>query len=145
MHAQKSIQFITTLKILGFFFKKEGIYLRTSDNDMECNINLSYIREIVGEDPDMLKEFIADIVNQLEEADLLIQQHIQKRDLDGLAKTAHRLKSSLQIIGATPLASKLNELESLATNAQLSQEIISLHKVIEVLSETCKAKLKSKL
>src|SRR5699024_9109201 len=119
--------------------------LRTSDNDMECNINLSYIREIVGEDPDMLKEFIADIVNQLEEADLLIQQHIQKMDLDGLAKTAHRLKSSLQIISATPLASKLNELESLATNAQLSKEIISLHKVIEVLSETCKAKLKSKL
>lgn len=93
----------------------------------------------------MLKEFITDIVNQMEETDQLIKQHIQNRDLDGLAKTAHRLKSSLQIIGATPLASKLNELEKLATDAQLPQEIISLHKVIEVLSEQCKAKLQSEL
>lgn len=112
---------------------------------MECNINLSYIREIVGEDPQMLKEFISDIVDQMEETDRLIQQHIQNRDLDGLAKTAHRLKSSLQIIGATTLAAKLNELEALATHTQLPQDIISLHKVIELLSESCQAKLKSEL
>lgn len=112
---------------------------------MECSINLSYIREIVGEDPVMLKEFIADIVNQMDETDHLLQQHIQNRDLDGLAKTAHRLKSSLQVIGATPLASKLSELETLAANAQLPQEIISLYKVIEILSDHCKAKLKKEL
>jgi|SRR5690554_6923686 HPt (histidine-containing phosphotransfer) domain-containing protein len=112
---------------------------------MECNINLSYIKEIVGEDPVMLKEFIADIVSQMEEADRLFQQYIQQRDLDGLAQTAHRLKSSLQIIGATSLASKLNELETIATNTRLPQDIISVHEVIKVLSENCRAKLNSEL
>lgn len=122
-----------------------GVYTTKNKRkgNMDCTINLSYIQEIVGDDPEMLKEFLTDIINQMEETDHLLKQHIKDKNIGGLARTAHKLKSSLKVIGANELHEKLNQLEQVADETVVPDEIVSLSKIIEVLSNTCRDKLKS--
>lgn len=124
-------------------FKRISVYniKHKPIENMDCNINLSYIQEIVGDDPEVLKEFITDIIRQMDETNYLLKQQISERNIGGLAKTAHRLKSSLKIIGAEDLYEKLNQLEQVADRTKIPNEILALSKVIEVLSNNCKEKL----
>lgn len=111
--------------------------------NMDCNIDLSYIQEIVGDDPEVLKEFIADIIVQMGETDYLLKQQIKDKNIGGVARAAHKLKSSLKVIGAEDLYQKLHQLEQAADNTKVPDEILSLTKVIEVLSNNCREKLQA--
>ena len=112
---------------------------------MDCIINLTYIRELTDDDPVLLKDFIAEIIDQLKETDILIQQYWEAHNIAGIAAAAHKLKSSIKSVGAHPLYERLQELESLVTKESTADEIVSLLKVVRRLSKSCEEKLSAAL
>ncbi len=108
---------------------------------MSGNINLSYIKELLGDDPAVVKDFVAEIIQQIKETELLIPNFIEQRNFREISAAAHKIKSVLQLVGADKLYQKIHELETTARASENIDEINSIFQSVEKLSTDCRKKL----
>ncbi len=108
---------------------------------MPSNINLSYVKDMLGDDPEVVRSFVAEIIDQMKETELLISNFIAQKNFQEISATAHKVKSILQMVGAEKLYQKIQELELTAKTSDDINEINSLYRSVEVLSSDCRRKL----
>ncbi len=108
------------------------------------NIDLSYLEDITGGDKEMMIEmldlFIEDIPDQIG----IIKKLAEEKDLKKLGSEAHKLKPTLQYVGFFEMFELIKELEVLSKSGVYSDEILSLTKKVEELSNKAIPILKEK-
>jgi HPt (histidine-containing phosphotransfer) domain-containing protein len=76
--------------------------------------DLNYLKTMSGGDSGFIREMIGLFREQVEEYSLSMPELLRKKDYDSLAKTAHKAKSSVAVMGMNEVADMLKELETLA-------------------------------
>lgn len=74
-------------------------------------VDLSYLRENTGNDPDVLRELAGIFISQVQELAQSMQESLKLRDWDQLARQAHKAKTTVAIMGLHSLAQTLKQLE----------------------------------
>jgi HPt (histidine-containing phosphotransfer) domain-containing protein len=77
-------------------------------------IDLSYVKDISGDDIDFLKELFETFKQQIPEFSGNMHLFLQNKEYKLLAKEAHTAKSSVILFGLDDLAGKLKELQLMA-------------------------------
>lgn len=108
---------------------------------MSLDINLSYVKEMLDDDPEQVKVFVADIISQIKETELQLQDLMQQRNFPGISAAAHKIKSVYQMVGAEQLYQKIHELEITAKKADDIGQIHALCESVEKLSVDCRERL----
>lgn len=73
--------------------------------------NLSYLTEITGGDPEVMKEFIQLFFDQLPEFKDGLTNHLANKKYKELGELAHKAKSSVMTFGMNELGYRLKELQ----------------------------------
>jgi HPt (histidine-containing phosphotransfer) domain-containing protein len=73
--------------------------------------NLSYLNEITGGEPEIMKEFIQMFFDQLPEFKDGLTSHLATKNYEELGKLAHKAKSSVMTFGMNELGYRLKELQ----------------------------------
>ena len=73
--------------------------------------NLSYLKEITGSDPEIMKEFIQMFFDQLPEFKDGLTSHLAHGKWKELGELAHKAKSSVMTFGMNELGYRLKELQ----------------------------------
>src|SRR5690606_30361412 len=108
----KRMNYITDGLLTGFFLQGNNInWGNKKITTMSSYINLSYIKEMLGDDPEVVKEFVSDIIMQIKETELLIHNFVEEKNFRAISSAAHKIKSVVQMIGADHLYQKIQELE----------------------------------
>jgi len=96
---------------------------------------LSLLREYLGNDDQQIKEmlelFLQNIPNDLNELSLVCK----KNDIDGIQKTAHRLKSSVRFFSLDDVATLLQQIETSSKEQPDFKQLNELTKQINKLME----------
>lgn len=90
--------------------------------------NLSYLKEVSGEDPEFMKEMINIFISQIPEFIENMENHFKEGNYIDLGKEAHKAKSSVIIMGMEELGIKMKELQLLTEkneNIETYQNYIS--------------------
>jgi len=96
--------------------------------------NLKQLEELSGGSEDFVLEiisvFISDIPNEVEN----LKSAFLQNKMDNLAKVAHKLKPSIDLLGITSISQTIRDIENLAKNNQSSSDLpFSISKVENVL------------
>lgn len=108
---------------------------------MESHINLSYIREMIGDDPELVKDFVSDIISQIKETELLLHNFIEQGNFGAISTAAHKIKSIIQMVGAEQLYQKIQELEAISKTSNDIEEVNAVCQSVDKLSIDCRRKL----
>ena len=73
--------------------------------------NLSYLNEITGGEPEIMKEFIQMFFDQLPEFRDGLTNYLATKNYEELGKLAHKAKSSVMTFGMNELGYRLKELQ----------------------------------
>lgn len=73
--------------------------------------NLSYLQEITGGDPEIMKEFIQMFFEQIPEFRDGLSSHLANQKWKELGELAHKAKSSVMTFGMNELGYRLKELQ----------------------------------
>ncbi len=76
--------------------------------------DLSYLRNMSGNDQSLILEMIDIFIIQVREIENDMKRFLSTNDYDSLGKIAHKAKSSVAILGMNLLSKKMKELEILA-------------------------------
>ncbi len=76
--------------------------------------DLNYLKEMSGEDPDLMKELIDIFSEQVNELRVEMQELLNNEEYVSLGKVAHKAKTSVAIMGMDELAGQLKQLELLS-------------------------------
>ena len=89
-------------------------------------IDLTYLQEITGGDPDVMQEmldlFIRDIPAQLE----TVKEFYDQKNYKGVGSEAHKLKPTLQYIGNTEMYELIKQIEFSGKNETDVDQIAEL-------------------
>jgi len=75
------------------------------------SINLKYLRQITGNQPELIIELMDTFVQQAPLAIAKVRQAWQNKDLEQLQRAAHKAKPGFQYVGATEIEYLLSQLE----------------------------------
>ncbi len=89
-------------------------------------INLNQLKELSGNDTDFMVEIIELIVENAPAAARSMNELFEAADYDMLGKVAHKLKSTLNILGDTDLLQIIDWLEHTCADKPNSKEISSM-------------------
>ena len=95
-------------------------------------INLNYIREVTGDDDEVLKEFIMLFFDQLPEFKIGLHEHLNNKDYKKLGELAHKAKSSVMTFGMDNLGWRLKDLQ---LKTQKLEDVDSYPKYVEEFDE----------
>lgn len=73
--------------------------------------NLDYLKEIAGNEPEVVKEFIQMFFDQLPEFKNGMKAYLAEKKWKELGEVAHKAKSSVMTFGMNDLGQKLKELQ----------------------------------
>jgi len=73
------------------------------DRPMESTIDLTVLRKVVGNNPDMLCEIIQDFIVHAEGGIAEIRAAVAREDVEQLKTTAHRLRGSASLVGVNQM------------------------------------------
>jgi HPt (histidine-containing phosphotransfer) domain-containing protein len=76
--------------------------------------DLAYLRNMSGDNPDVIKEMIGIFIEQAEEYIRDMKKNLEDKNYDAIGKLAHKAKSSISIMGMNDLAADMKTLELLA-------------------------------
>jgi len=76
--------------------------------------DLAYLRNMSGDNPDIIKEMIGIFIEQAEEYIREMKKNLEDKNYDAIGKLAHKAKSSISIMGMNDLAADMKTLELLA-------------------------------
>jgi HPt (histidine-containing phosphotransfer) domain-containing protein len=77
-------------------------------------VDLSYLREMAGNNKELILEMISIFKSQVIEFGEGMEQLLSNNEFELLGKLAHKAKSSVSIMGLDDLAKKLSDLENSA-------------------------------
>src|SRR6476620_5152519 len=93
------------------------------NNDNSVQINLEYLHQLSGNDPDFERQILEQFQMQMPEELNLLKHAIQHRDFDKIRRVAHTMKSTVGYVGLsdelTPALSEIENVEHLADNSIL--------------------------
>ncbi len=89
-------------------------------------IDLTPLRMLSGDDAAFMQEILEMIAVQSPQLIEKINQEFSDKDLAAVSKSAHKYKSSLQILGNQHLISMAQEIEDLAATGQLTERLAQL-------------------
>ena len=102
-------------------------------------LNRQIIQDLIGDDPDLIKQFEMDFMFQAKERLKKIKDQFNQGQIKAIKEDAHFLKTSAQAIGAEQAAACLEQLEKSAWEnkaTECKQLIIStFHSIEEVYKE----------
>jgi len=81
-------------------------------------VNLDYLKEMSGEDRDLMLEMIGIFIDEVPDYMMLMRKFLKNGDWDALGKIAHKAKASASIMGIQKLADDLMELETAAREGE---------------------------
>jgi len=76
--------------------------------------DLAYLKNMSGDNPEIIKEMIAIFIEQAQEYIRDMQKNLDEKNYDAIGKLAHKAKSSISIMGMNDLAADMKTLELLA-------------------------------
>jgi len=88
--------------------------------------NISYLTEMVHGNKTLIKEIIDEFRVQISEELKRINDAVENTNYQVIKNVAHTMKSTVSIMGVTILSPVLNEMESLAKNANDIEKIKTL-------------------
>lgn len=74
-------------------------------------VDLSYLRENTGNNPEVIKELAGIFIIQVQELAENMKESLRKKDWNTLARLAHKANTSVSIMGLHDLAQKLKQME----------------------------------
>ena len=80
--------------------------------------DLSYLRKMTDDNPDLLREIIEIFFKQIYEYTREMQESYDQKNWQSLSRIAHKAKSSVAIMGMHSLAEMLKEMETLSGEQQ---------------------------
>ena len=98
-----------------------------SINDNKKVYNLKYVNEATGGKKSLIKEILDAFLSVVPEEMDLINIAVSETDYDTIKRIAHRMRSSVSIMGITELEPILKEMESLGNEAKCIDEIKQLN------------------
>ena len=101
--------------------------------------DLTYLTNMAGGNPEIIKEMIQIFVDQVEEYINEMRKLLDDKDYLSLGKLAHKSKSSVAIMGMNDLASELKTLEILAKEGKEPEKYPSM---VENFVSQCKSAIK---
>ena len=93
----------------------------------------------MGDDPDLIEEFLQDYAITLQEAVDEMQRHVASCHWRGVAALAHKLKSSSSSVGALALGLCCEALEQ----AGLQQDVAAVQRALTTFDALCPRVLKA--
>ncbi|HJW15999.1 MAG TPA: ATP-binding protein [Flavisolibacter sp.] len=94
-------------------------------NDHGVQINLEYLHQLSGNDPDFERQILEQFQMQMPEELNLLKHAIQVKDLDKIRRMAHTMKSTVGYVGLseelTPVLSEIENVEQLADDSILDE------------------------
>ena len=104
--------------------------------------DLTYLKNMTDDDPKLIREMIEIFTRQVDEYSFEFQSLYNKKKWTDLSRLAHKVKSSLAIMGMNDLSDKMKELEVLAEKekdinryqAIIQQFIIESKKAVKELN-----------
>jgi len=88
-------------------------------------INLEYLHQLSGNDPDFERQILEQFQMQMPEELNLLKYAIQVRDYDKIRRTAHTMKSTVGYVGLseelTPVLSEIENVEQLTDDSVLEE------------------------
>jgi HPt (histidine-containing phosphotransfer) domain-containing protein len=78
------------------------------------SVDLTYLKNITNDDPELIREMIDIFVRQIKEYTREIKEICKDGRWKDLSRLAHKVRSSLAIMGLSDLSSRMKELEILA-------------------------------
>lgn len=97
-------------------------------------LDFEHLRSLTGEDNEFMIEILELIVEQ--SPDVLTEMHTQldAQDFESLGATAHKYKSSINILGNQKLMGLMKDLEDTATG---NQELQKLTDLVQEFEQVC--------
>ncbi|MFO7828963.1 MAG: Hpt domain-containing protein [Bacteroidales bacterium] len=95
--------------------------------DKKHMINLSYLKSISDGNNAFILELIDMFIDQVPEYQEMLQDLMNKKDWNNLARTAHKAKSAILMVGMDELAADLKKLEE---NAKVEKKINEYQEII---------------
>jgi len=89
------------------------VYLKSIFIRLVMITDLTYLNNMSGGSPEIVKEMIGIFIEQANEYVRDMQAHLDNKDYLALGKLAHKAKSSISIMGMTDLAADMKTLELL--------------------------------
>lgn len=103
---------------------------------MEKLYDLSQIEEMSGGDQNFVRRMALKFKDLVPIATEDLESHLSQHKMEHLAKSAHKLKSSIDALGIDSLKLDIRELEAIAKNGLNTNKLIPLvSNVIKVLKE----------
>jgi signal transduction histidine kinase/DNA-binding response OmpR family regulator len=95
------------------------------NNDHSVQINLAYLHQLSGNDPDFERQILEQFQMQMPEELNLLKHAIQHRDFDKIRRVAHTMKSTVGYVGLsdelTPVLSEIENVEQLTDDSVLDE------------------------
>lgn len=116
----------------------------SDDSLLATEINLDGLREIVGDDTEVLKDVLESFLEDSPKLLKEMQQDLLSQDLEGVERHAHTLKSSSRLFGAETFARQCQALENVAKQADVSAVTTQVPKLcqnFQMVARVLKAKL----
>lgn len=104
--------------------------------------NLTYLKNFAGGDQDFIRQMIELFFIQVPDELRNIGQHISLNDLTAVKNVAHKLKSSVSLLGAESMAMHLKQIEDLAVGGAASGIIMHHYDKLVQLNEEAVVELK---
>jgi HPt (histidine-containing phosphotransfer) domain-containing protein len=107
-------------------------------------LDLSYLKEITGDEPALMKEFVEMFLNQLKESKVLFIEAFQLKDATQIQQLAHKMKSSFGVLGVdtrllAELEKEIKEGKVFEDVQDQAKELIQdLDVVFEMVDTLCK-------
>lgn len=89
-------------------------------------LDFEHLRSLTGDDNEFMIEILELIVEQSPDVVTDMHTQLQAQDYTSLGATAHKYKSSINILGNQKLMGLMKDLEDIATGSQETQQLVDL-------------------
>ncbi|MBN1926860.1 MAG: Hpt domain-containing protein [Prolixibacteraceae bacterium] len=96
--------------------------------------DLSYLKEITGGEPSIVKEMVEMFLSQVDEFKENLNKYLKEKNFIELGKEAHKAKSSVLIVGMEELGKNLKKLQLLTEEGS---EIETYSDYVKMFNEQC--------
>ncbi len=102
-------------------------------DNVNNSIDMHVLREIMGDDEELIKDCFSDLIEDLPEMLKEIREAVSSGNASSLDETAHKLKGSLKYLAAKQAADIANRLEAAGKN----QKLENTETDIKLLEDEC--------
>jgi PAS domain S-box-containing protein len=117
--------------------------LKKGNNPVEY-IDLKHLKSVFGSDLEFMKRTVNTFIKNLNEDRGRIMKYVKEKDFDGIRALAHKMKSSMKLMGIKQVAADLNEIERTAGSGRNMKSLSAMISKADAIFETIIEELKTK-